>query len=216
MLETIITRDAIGEGQVDATRRCELCHEPLEILGRLECFYCGYRLDRCEQCIESLLTNDEVAWSCPSCGRLAPCPTPSTVNSTFSIEESPYALYEFDQGVSNSRDNLSSSISSNSAITHQQDSNVVEYIMENMNRTHNTPGLTTSPSDKKEKIKKMVKAALVPYYENKAISKQEYRHLLGKIVCKIIKSRKRLSRTAVERLAEEYICYQRERSRRGL
>ena len=75
--------------------------------------YCNifiFRLDRCEQCIESLLTNDEVAWSCPGCGRLAPCPTPSTVNSTFSIEESPYALYEFDQGVTNSRDNLSSSI----------------------------------------------------------------------------------------------------------
>ena len=31
----------------------------------------------------------------------------------------------------------------------------------------------------------MVKAALVPYHKNKSISKQEYRRLLGKIVCKV-------------------------------
>lgn len=31
----------------------------------------------------------------------------------------------------------------------------------------------------------MVKAVLVPYYKNKAISKHEYRHLLGRIVCKV-------------------------------
>ena len=75
------------------------------------CYIFFFRLDRCEGCTEALLTNDEQTWSCPSCGRSTPIP--STVGSSFTIEESPYALYQFDdQGATctNSRDNLSSSI----------------------------------------------------------------------------------------------------------
>lgn len=197
---------------MDATRRCQSCEEPLEILGRLECFYCGYRLDRCEQCIPSLLTNDEAAWFCRICRRLSPCPTPSTVNSTFSVVESPYALYEFDQGVTNFRDNLSSSISSNeTAITYHQNVNVMEDIMNRMNSTHKelNPG-------RLKKVRKTVKAALVPHYKNRKITKQEYRRLLDKIVSKIMNSGKRLDRAAVERLAAKYILRKKERSRRGL
>ena len=39
--------------------------------------------------------------------------------------------------------------SSNETITYHQDSNVMDRIMEDMNSTHNTPGLTTSPSNEK-------------------------------------------------------------------
>ena len=70
--------------------------------------YIFFRLDRCEGCAEALLTNDEEAWSCPRCGRSTPIP--STVGSSFTIKESPYTLYQFDdQGATstNVKDNPS-------------------------------------------------------------------------------------------------------------
>lgn len=214
----------IGQGQVDVSTRCELCHKPLESFGRLECLYCSKRLDRCEGCTEALLTNDEEAWSCPSCGQSTPIA--STVGSSFTITESPYALYQFDDPratSTNSKDNPSSSISSNETITYHRNSNVMDRIMEDMNKTHNTPGLTTSPSNEKklnpgqlEKIEMMVEAALDPHYKNQSITTEEYRRLFDKIVCKVIESGKRLHRPAVERLTESYILYEKERSPRSL
>ncbi|CAH3166508.1 unnamed protein product [Porites evermanni] len=145
--------DAIGQDQVVATQtdRCEECDEPLEILGMLLCSHCRNRLYRCEECTEDILSEDENFWFCPRCEQWTPCPTPAIGNSTFQIEEPEYALYQFEnQEDTNSRDNPSTSFnSSNATITYHQNTNVMDQIVLAMNKERNTPGLTTSLSDKK-------------------------------------------------------------------
>lgn len=69
-----------------------------------------FRLSRCEDCTEDILSKDEDSWFCPGCEQWTPCPTPAMGNSTFQIEEPEYALYQFDnQEDTNSRDNPSTS-----------------------------------------------------------------------------------------------------------
>ena len=69
-----------------------------------------FRLYRCEECTEDILSEDENVWFCPRCEQWTPCPTPAIGNSTFQIEEPEYALYEFEnQEDTYSRDNPSTS-----------------------------------------------------------------------------------------------------------